>query len=100
VDGHVADLLIVGARAAGTAGGEGLALFTLDADSGGVERRLLESIDPTRKIARIEFRGAHAHLLGSLDDGAAHYIRKATPPAEMRALLSDVFKEYFQAAQP
>ena len=38
--------------------------------AGGVERRLLESMDPTRKIARIDFHGAHAELLGSLDDGA------------------------------
>ncbi|MGH7985872.1 MAG: acyl-CoA dehydrogenase family protein [Candidatus Binataceae bacterium] len=68
VDGHVADLLIVAARLPKTAGREGLALFTLEANAGGVERRLLESMDPTRKIARIDFRGAHATLLGKLDD--------------------------------
>ena len=70
IDGHVADLLIVAARAPRTVGRDGLALFTLDANSGGVERRLLESMDPTRKIARIDFRGAQANLLGNLDDGA------------------------------
>src|SRR5579872_6816742 len=70
VDGHVADLLIVAARTPKTLGREGLALFVLDAKAGGVERRLLESMDPTRKIARIDFRGAHANLLGKLDDGA------------------------------
>ena len=75
VDGHVAKLLIVAARAPKTTGLEGLALFTLDADAGGVERRLLESMDPTRKIARIDFRGAHANLLGSLDDGAETILR-------------------------
>jgi alkylation response protein AidB-like acyl-CoA dehydrogenase len=75
VDGHIAELLIVAARVAGTVGRKGLALFTLGADTGGVERRLLESMDPTRKIARIEFRGAHANLLGSLDDGATPIVR-------------------------
>ncbi len=70
VDGHVADLLIVAARLPATVGDTGLALFTLRADSAGVERRLLESLDPTRKIARIDFRGARADLLGTLDDGA------------------------------
>jgi len=70
VDGHIADLLVVAARTPKTAGLEGLALFTLEANAGGVERRLLESMDPTRKIARIDFRGAHADLLGSLEDGA------------------------------
>ena len=71
LDGHIADLLIVTARAPKTLGLDGLALFTLDANSGGVQRRLLESMDPTRKLARIEFRGAHANLLGKLDNAAA-----------------------------
>jgi alkylation response protein AidB-like acyl-CoA dehydrogenase len=75
VDGHVADLLIVAARALKTTGLEGLALFTLEANTTGVERRLLESMDPTRKIARIDFRGAHAQLLGSLDNGARPILR-------------------------
>jgi alkylation response protein AidB-like acyl-CoA dehydrogenase len=75
VDGHVADLLIVAARIGKKAGREGLALFTLNADSAGVERRLLESMDPTRKLARIDFRGAHATPLGGLDDGAEPIFR-------------------------
>jgi alkylation response protein AidB-like acyl-CoA dehydrogenase len=75
VDGHLADLLIVAARAPATTGLEGLALFTLDANASGVERRLLESMDPTRKIARIDFRGAHVDLLGNLDDGAKPILR-------------------------
>jgi alkylation response protein AidB-like acyl-CoA dehydrogenase len=75
VDGHVADLLIVAARLPKTGGRDGLALFTLGATSGGVERRPLESMDPTRKLARIDFRGAHANLLGSLDDGANAILR-------------------------
>ncbi len=75
VDGHVADLLVVAARVGKTAGYEGLALFTLDANRAGVERRLLESMDPTRKLARIDFHGAHADLLGSLADGAAPILR-------------------------
>jgi alkylation response protein AidB-like acyl-CoA dehydrogenase len=75
VDGHVADLLIVAARAPKTTGLAGLALFTIDANAAGVERRLLESMDPTRKIARIDFRGAHAQVLGSLDNGAEPILR-------------------------
>lgn len=75
VDGHLADLLIVAARLPKTAGGEGLGLFTLSANATGVERRLLESMDPTRKLARIDFHGAHADLLGNLDDGAKPLIR-------------------------
>ena len=70
VDGHVADLLVVAGRVPGTAGGDGLALFTLNADASGVDRRLLESMDATRKLARVDFHGAQAQLLGNLDDGA------------------------------
>jgi alkylation response protein AidB-like acyl-CoA dehydrogenase len=75
VDGHVAELLIVAARAPKTTGLKGLALFTLDANAGGVERRLLESMDPSRKIARIDFRGAHANLLGDLDNSVEPILR-------------------------
>jgi len=70
LDGHIADLLIVAGRLPGTVGSDGIALFTLSADSNGVARRQLQSMDPTRKLARIDFHGVHADLLGSLDDGA------------------------------
>jgi alkylation response protein AidB-like acyl-CoA dehydrogenase len=75
VDGHIADLIVVAGRVATNAGDNAVALFTLDAKSNGVERRLLESMDPTRKLARIDFHGAHADLLGTLEDGAKPLIR-------------------------
>jgi alkylation response protein AidB-like acyl-CoA dehydrogenase len=75
VDGHLADLLIVAARLPSTAGLEGLALFALSANTGGVERCPLNSMDPTRKIARIDFHDARAELLGTLEGGAAQLIR-------------------------
>jgi alkylation response protein AidB-like acyl-CoA dehydrogenase len=70
VDGHVADLLVVAGRVPGSAGSDGVALFTVRAEANGVERRLLESMDPTRKLARIDFHGAPAQLLGNARDGA------------------------------
>jgi alkylation response protein AidB-like acyl-CoA dehydrogenase len=75
VDGHLANLLIVAARLPGTAGHEGLALFTLAASASGVDRHPLESMDPTRKIARIDFHDARADLLGTVDNGAEPLIR-------------------------
>jgi alkylation response protein AidB-like acyl-CoA dehydrogenase len=68
VDGHIANLLVVAARL--PANNESLAMFTLEADSAGVERRLLDSMDPTRKLARIDFRDARADLLGDANGGA------------------------------
>jgi alkylation response protein AidB-like acyl-CoA dehydrogenase len=75
VDGHLAELLIVAARLPGTAGHEGLALFTLAANASGVDRCPLDSMDPTRKIARIDFHDARADLLGTVDNGAEPLVR-------------------------
>jgi alkylation response protein AidB-like acyl-CoA dehydrogenase len=75
VDGHVADLLVVAGRIPGRTGNEGLALFTVRADASGIERRLLESMDPTRKLARIDFHGVQAQLLGNVNDGAKALVR-------------------------
>lgn len=52
-DGHTADLLVVAARKAGSSGDQGIALFLLAAESSGVERRWLPTMDQTRKQAEI-----------------------------------------------
>jgi len=52
-DGHTADLLIIAARTAGSAGDEGISLFALPAASAGVTRRYLPTMDQTRKQAEI-----------------------------------------------
>ena len=70
VDGHVADLLVVAGRVAGTAGRDGLALFTVSADAAGVIRSLLPAMDPTRKLARIDFDSVQAQRLGDGGDDA------------------------------
>ncbi len=64
LDGHTADLIVVLARAPA-----GLTLFTVAGDAAGLTRRALKTMDPTRKIARLEFKGVEARLLG--DAGAA-----------------------------
>ena len=71
VDGHIADLLIVVARTPGSTGNDGLSLFTVAADAAGLNRRLLKSLDPTRKLAHIEFKQTPATLLGELNAGGA-----------------------------
>jgi alkylation response protein AidB-like acyl-CoA dehydrogenase len=75
VDGHVADLLVVAGRAPGTTGLNGLAVFTVRAEASGIERRLLPSMDPTRKLACLDFHGVQAELLGNVNDGAKALIR-------------------------
>ncbi len=69
LDGHTADLLVVAARAPGSAGDEGLSLFTVTGDADGLTRTPLTVLDPTRKLARLALDGVEADLLG--EEGAA-----------------------------
>ncbi len=61
IDGHLADVALVAARAAE---GEGLSLFVVDGHGAEITTELLHGLDATRKLARIELRGARARLLG------------------------------------
>lgn len=54
VDGHTAELLIVAAREAGSAGEAGVSLFLLPADATGVSRQWLPTMDQARKQASVQ----------------------------------------------
>lgn len=75
LDGHTADLIVVLARAPGTSGDTGLSLFTVKGDAKGLERRNLKVMDPTRKLARLDFKGVEATLLGTAGGAAAPFAR-------------------------
>ncbi|MEO5839976.1 MAG: acyl-CoA dehydrogenase family protein [Acidimicrobiales bacterium] len=64
LDGHVANLVIVAART-----GKGVSLFTVDAAAAGLSRTALQTMDQTRKQARLEFDNTPAKLLGADGDG-------------------------------
>ena len=68
IDGHNANLIVVVARKAGTSGTEGLSFFTVAGDAAGLTRTALETMDMTRKQAKLEFSGVKAELLG--EEGA------------------------------
>ncbi|WP_068825928.1 acyl-CoA dehydrogenase family protein [Pseudomonas sp. BMS12] len=73
VDGHSADLLIVTARSPGTQGEEGLSLFAVPTSVAGLKRRLLPTLDQTRKLAEIEFNHCYVEadaLLGTFGGAA------------------------------
>ncbi|ETX03127.1 MAG: hypothetical protein ETSY1_01150 [Candidatus Entotheonella factor] len=70
LDGHSADLLVVVARRPGSQGTEGLSLFTVAGDAAGIDRVLLKSTDPTRKLAKLTFSNVEASLLGQEGEGA------------------------------
>jgi len=54
-DGASSDVLIVAARSKGSQGDDGISLFVLPADTGGVELIMLPTMDQTRKQAEIIF---------------------------------------------
>lgn len=69
VDGHLADCVVVVARDPGSQGFDGLSFFTVPGQAKGLTRRLLMTLDPTRKLAELRFDGVSAELLG--EQGAA-----------------------------
>jgi alkylation response protein AidB-like acyl-CoA dehydrogenase len=71
LDGHTAERIIVLARQPGTNGDAGLSLFSVPGDAAGLERRLLQSTDATRKLARLEFKAVTGTLLGEAGGAAA-----------------------------
>jgi alkylation response protein AidB-like acyl-CoA dehydrogenase len=72
VDGHTADLLIVAARTAGTAGErDGLTLFLVDPKSRGIETERTAMVD-SHNAARIKFDTVEVNadsVLGEVDQG-------------------------------
>ncbi|MFZ5834614.1 MAG: acyl-CoA dehydrogenase family protein [Pseudomonadota bacterium] len=75
LDGHTADLIVALARAPGSSGDQGLSFFTLRGDAKGLDRRLLQSVDATRKLALLKFNGVEAELLGEAGTAAAPFSR-------------------------
>ena len=69
LDGHTAGLIVVIARRPGSEGTNGLSFFTLRDGARGLQRRRLQTMDQTRKLAQLTFAGVEADLLGV--EGAA-----------------------------
>lgn len=78
VSGHVADLLVVAARAPGSRGPEGVSLVTLPASTAGVQIERLVMMDSTRTCAQIVFDRAHVvseQVLGEVGSAGAAFER-------------------------
>jgi alkylation response protein AidB-like acyl-CoA dehydrogenase len=66
LDGRTAGLILVIGRS-----GAGLGLFAVQADADGLTRTLLPTLDQTRKLARLDFDGVAAMLVGTEGAGEA-----------------------------
>jgi alkylation response protein AidB-like acyl-CoA dehydrogenase len=72
VDGHLADLLVVAARAPGSEGEQGVSLFVVEGDAVGLERKALPTVDQTRRQAELalgDVRVPAAARLGAAGEG-------------------------------
>ena len=68
-DGDVADFAIVVAAANAPDAGDGASWYLVELDQKGVARAPVETLDPTRSHAQIEFCDATAQLLGGAGQG-------------------------------
>jgi alkylation response protein AidB-like acyl-CoA dehydrogenase len=99
VDGHTADLLIVAARTAGTAGDrEGLTLFLVDSKARGIATERTAMVD-SHNAARIVFDNVEVTadgVLGEVDQGGALLegvlnVGRGAVASEMVGLSEEVF---------
>jgi alkylation response protein AidB-like acyl-CoA dehydrogenase len=82
LDGHVADLFVVTAQDGDTTG-----LYLVEADPAHVKAALLPTMDATRKIATVEFRGASGRRLAAGED--AGRIRRRVLDLALIALAAE-----------
>jgi len=72
LDGHGADLILaVAVTDADSSGPAALSLFAVDGTAAGLRRRVLPTLDQTRRLARCEFSDVPARLIGSPGAGRA-----------------------------
>ncbi len=71
VDGATADLVIVTARAPGSSGDDGIAMYVVEAKSPGVERTRVSTLDMTRPQATIVLRDVRVSRDARIGDASA-----------------------------
>lgn len=69
LDGLAADFAVVAARTSAGTDARGVSLFIVDLKGAGVSRSDVETIDPTRKQAKVIFNGAAGEPLGAAGEG-------------------------------
>jgi alkylation response protein AidB-like acyl-CoA dehydrogenase len=68
-DGNIADVCVVIARASAPDSGAGLSMYLADLRTGSVARESVETVDPTRDSASLEFADCEAEVLGAAGAG-------------------------------
>lgn len=69
IDGHTADLIIIAARSKGSLGENGISMFAIPANTAGITRTWLPTMDQTRKQSEIVLNNVtltDEHLMGEI----------------------------------
>ncbi len=75
LDGSLADLILVAARAKGSEGASGLSLYAVAGDAAGMTRENLPTVDLTRKLSRLTFSATPARPIGEAGNATAGLAR-------------------------
>ena len=68
LDGHMSDLIIVLAKVDDNSGSQRLSLFSVEGTAAGLEKKLLNSTDQTRKLAKLIFNEVEATCISTEED--------------------------------
>jgi alkylation response protein AidB-like acyl-CoA dehydrogenase len=68
-DGMIADIAIVAARSGQSGRETDISLYIVELNAGGIERKTLQSLDPSRNQAEVIFNGCLAEPLGPASEG-------------------------------
>lgn len=82
LDGHIADVFLVAAK-----GEHGVSILAIEADATGVTRSLQQTLDRTRKLAKVEFSGATGRLIG--EEGASEPLLATVRAIAISALAAE-----------
>ena len=85
-DGAAADLLIVAARADGSAGEEGVSLFLVGADAPGLRVTPLPTVDQTRRQAQVVLDGVRVPAEASLGEPGTAWPASTRPSTGAKAI--------------
>ena len=84
LDGHTAEIILVAAKT-----GKGLSLFAVERGAAGLSTTVLQTMDQTRKQARLEFAGTPARLIGA-EGGAEAGLAKTLDQAAIALAAEQV----------
>ena len=90
VDGHSCDLLLVAARRPGTRGEDGICVFALPGHTPGLDRRVLTTMDQTRRLADLELAVRSTDLATKMPADSLLYLETRDLGAAIKTIVAQL----------